>query len=144
MKRLWLLVLLLAPTPVLCQAATRECMAFGPRNATSVLAGDLTSDDNLAWALEAPVTLSGDYDFYPAPHDGCWTVHVVAMSMPSRIGGSLGYAVSYSVTNPHGVMRLLGLQVGPDQDVFDRAMRAAAVAAVKDIRQMRTGEKPHD
>jgi len=122
----------------LCQAKTnRESSTEATHECISFVSED-EPVNNLARApLDAAVTLSGDYDFYPTSHTGCWEVNVVAMSTSSGSGACSGYAVAWAVTDPYGAMWGHGLNAGPDKDTFDRAMRAAAVDAIKDIRQMR-------
>jgi hypothetical protein len=125
MKRLCLLVLLLAPGLALCQD-THECIAFAPASSDSVT--NLARDP-----LATAVTLSGDFRFYPRAHFECWQVHVLSIPV-TVVGGEGGYAVSYTVTDLGGVEVGFGLQVGPDRDTFDRAMREAAKDAITDIR----------
>jgi hypothetical protein len=84
--------------------------------------------------LATAVTLSGDFEFYASPHPGCWTVNVIALELSMEGGSRSGYAVAYTVTNPHEVEVGFALQVGPDRDVLERAMRAAAASAIQDIR----------
>jgi hypothetical protein len=124
MTKLCLLLLLFTSTVTFCQM--RPCFAFAPSDPAS-------SEDKLAKdPLEAAITLSGDYDFFSEFHGKCWTVHVVAMSIPNQSDSViLGYAVSYSITDPDGSLWQHGLNVGPDKQTYDHAMRRAAVSAVQ-------------
>lgn len=60
------------------------------------------------------------------------------MAIPNQTASvKLGYAVCYSITDPEVFLWQHGLNVGPDKQTYDHAMRTAAVSAVKGIRAMR-------
>jgi hypothetical protein len=134
MNRLWLLLLLLAPNLALCQDATRECIAFEPIHSGFSAGSGADVADSARAPLATAVTLSGDFEFYTSAHSGCWTVHVIALELRTEGGSRAGFAVAYTVTNPHEVDAEFALQSGPDQAVFERTMRAAAASAIQDIR----------
>jgi hypothetical protein len=84
MKRLLPLVLLVvvaaepqnAPMESLCIALSQESSS-----STNASAKD---------PLEAAVMTSGDFDFYPSRHDGCWTVHVLSLPTNNAKGKAMG------------------------------------------------------
>jgi hypothetical protein len=127
-KRCCLLVFLLTKLAV-CQAPAHECIAFSPSDSSSSM---LAKDP-----LSTAVTLSGDFDFYPSSHLGCWEVNVIALEATTQDGLRVGYAVSYTITNPSGVELDFALRFGPDQAVIERAMRDAAADTIKHIRVIR-------
>jgi len=130
-KRVWLLILLLPGSIVAQDAATEKpCIAFSPES---------TSPTN-AFAkgpLENAVTPSGDLEFFPTHHDGCWNVHVLSVPVSNAKGKQMGYAVSYTVTDPQRVEVGHGLNCGPDQNIFLHAMDKAAADATRSIRLTR-------
>jgi hypothetical protein len=116
------------------QNADKPCIAFS--------SGDSTETNNYARdPLATAVTLSGDFRFYPSQHATCWNVHVLSAPLESE-GRPLGYAISYTVTDPSGVEVGYGLLIRHDTTVFDIAMRNAAAAAVKDIRLTQSMSQP--
>ncbi len=84
--------------------------------------------------LRTAVTLSGDFDFYPVYHIGCWTIHVLAIRTSSQGGIQTGYAVSTVVLPPSAYLAGHEMMVAPDTSVFDTTMRDEAAAAIRDIR----------
>ena len=131
MKQLWLLVLLLADVAAQNVATQKPCIAFSPESSSAT---NLAAKD----ALEAAVKLSGDFDFFASNHDGCWNVHVLSLPVTNGNGKHLGYAISHTVTDLHGVEVGHALTFGPDQDIFIRAMRKAAADAIRNIRIARS------
>jgi hypothetical protein len=132
MKRLLPLALLLTGIAVSQNVTTgKPCIAFSPQSisSTNTFAKD---------PLKAAVMLSGDFDFYPIDHDGCWTVHVLSLPISSAKGKNMGYAISHTVTDPQGVEIGHGLTFGPDRDIFGQAMRKATADAIRDIRLARS------
>jgi hypothetical protein len=126
MRNLCLLLVVL----IVCLAAVAQdkpCIAFSP---DSVSETETYAKDPLATA----VALSGDFIFYSSHHYTCWNVHVLAMPVNMTGGTRVGYAISYTVTDLSGGEVGHGLLFGPDNNVFDKAMRDAAADAIKDIR----------
>ena len=134
MKRLWLLILLLAGAGNGQNVSDKPCIAFSPESAspTNAFAKD---------SLEAAVTLSGDFNFYPTSHEGCWNVHVLSLAVTNAKGKRMGYAVSHTVTGPQGTEVGHALTFGPNQDIFVPAMRKAAADAIRNIRLERPVSK---
>jgi len=109
MTRIWLLLLLLIVDTAVAQSVTpagKPCIAFSPGSDPS--GSDMLAKDPLATA----VTLSGDFEFYASDHDTCWTVHVLSMPVHLEGGIPIGYAVSYTVTDPHMLQIGHALQFG--------------------------------
>jgi hypothetical protein len=136
MKRMWLLILLLAEA-VVAQNGTKEkpCIAFSPES---------TSPTN-AFAkgpLEASVTLSGDFEFFAAQHEGCWNVHVLSLPVVTAKGKVMGFAISHTVTDPKSTEVGHALTFGPDRDIFIQAMRKAAAEAIRNIRLTQSDLEP--
>lgn len=131
-KRLLILVLLLTKAAV-AQSPTTEkpCVAFSPQSTSSTNA--FAKDP-----LQAAVMQSGDLDFYPSNHDGCWTVHVLSLPISSAKGKSMGYAISHTVTDPQGIEVGHALTFGPDRGIFAQAMRKAAADAIRNMRLARS------
>jgi hypothetical protein len=102
-------------------AAQKQCIAFSSDNSQ-------TSHFSQS-ALQTAVTQSGEFDFYPNEHGGCWAVHEIS----SAVTGTKSYAISWVVVDPHNGFITHGLDLGPE-NVFSRAMNTAAAAAIKDIR----------
>jgi hypothetical protein len=102
-------------------AAEKQCVAFSSDNSPSSQFSQS--------ALQRAIGQSADIDFYPTEHGGCWAVHEIS----SAVTGTKSYAISWVVVDPHNGFIAHGLDLGP-QNAFDRAMGAAAAAAVKDIR----------
>src|SRR5215468_8286614 len=73
--------LLLSARPAVTQieASGKPCIAFSPESdsPTNMLARD---------PLQSAVMLSGDFDFYPDRHAGCWSVHVISLPVKSAKG----------------------------------------------------------
>jgi len=135
MKLLWLLIPLLGCTVAGQDGARdRPCIAFSPESTspTNTLAKD---------PLEAAVMTSGDFDFYPSHHDGCWNVHVISLPVMSAKGKRIGYAVSHTVVDPQSVEVGHSLTFGPDRDIFLQAMRKAAAEAIRNIRLTRSSSQ---
>src|ERR1700683_4607621 len=98
MTRIRVLLLLLIVDVAVGQSVTpagKPCIAFSPGSDSS--GSDVLAKDPLATA----VTLSGDFEFYPNDHDACWTVHVLSLPVRLESGMPIGYAISYTVTDPH-------------------------------------------
>jgi hypothetical protein len=125
---MWLIILLLAETVVAQNRTTEKpCIAFSPES---------TSPTN-AFAqepLQASVMLSGDFEFFAAPHEGCWNVHVISLPVVTAKGKTIGFAVSHTVTDPKSMEVGHALTFGPDRDIFIKAMRKAAADAIRNIR----------
>ena len=136
MKRMWLLILLLAEA-VVAQDGTKEkpCIAFSPESTspTNTFAKD---------PLEASVMLSGDFEFFAAHHEGCWNVHVLSLPVVTAKGKTMGFAISHTVTDPKSMEVGHALTFGPDRDVFIQAMRKAAADAIRNIRLTRSDLGP--
>src|ERR1700691_2757232 len=130
MKRVWLIFLLLIVHSAAAQNATsgKPCIAFSPGDESAGTDG--LAKDPLATA----VTLSGDFEFYASSHAACGTVEVLSLPVQLENGVPIGYAISYTVTDPKSIQIYHGLQCGPDRNAFEQAMRKAAAEAVKDIR----------
>lgn len=131
MKRLWRVLLVLIVNAAIAQnaAAGKPCIAFSSNSDSASNANLLAKE-----ALSTAVTLSGDFQFYESPHQGCWTVHVISLPMSNEARMPIGYAVSYTVTDPNEIELDHVLLVAPDNSVFERAMRQAAVSAIKSVR----------
>jgi hypothetical protein len=131
MKRLWLLILLLAEVVGAQQRNGKPCIAFSPdsTSATNTLAKE---------PLQAAVMLSGSFDFYESHHDGCWNVHVLSLPVTSAKGKRVGYVVSHTVTDPESIEVGHALTFGPDQDIFLQAMNKAAADAIRNVRLTRS------
>jgi hypothetical protein len=131
MKLLCLLTLFLAAT-VAAQTTVAEkpCISFVPES---------TSRTNIhaKEPLQADVMLSGDFEFYASPHEGCWAVHVISLPVISGKSKLIGYAISHTVTDPKGVEVGHALTFGPDPDIFAKAMRKATADAIRNIRLVR-------
>ena len=131
MKSLCLLSLLLAGT-VAAQTAVAEkpCVSFVPES---------TSPTNIyaKEPLQGDVMLSGDFEFYASPHEGCWAVHVISLPVISGKSKRIGYAISHTVTDPKGVEVGHALTFGPNPDIFAQAMRKATADAIRNIRLVR-------
>lgn len=127
-KRL-LVVFFLMTAAALPQNLTtkKPCVAFSPQSTSSTNAFAKEP-------LQAAVLLSGDLDFYPSAHDGCWTVHVLSLPISSARSKQMGYAISHTVTDPEGVEVGHALTFGPDRDIFAQAMRKAAADAIRNMR----------
>ena len=136
MKRMWLLILLLAEA-VVAQNGTKEkpCIAFSPESTspTNTFAKD---------PLEASVMLSGDFEFFAAHHEGCWNVHVLSLPVVTAKGKTMGFAISHTVTDPKTMEVGHALTFGPDRDIFIQAMRKAAADAIRNIRLTRSDLEP--
>ena len=128
MKRIWLLILLLAEA-VVAQNGTKEkpCIAFSSESTspTNMFAKD---------PLEASVMLSGDFEFFAAHHSGCWNVHVISLPVLTAKGKPMGFAISQTVTDPKNLEVGHALTFGPDRNIFIQAMRKAAADAIRNIR----------
>jgi len=128
MKRMWLLILLLAEA-VVAQNGTKEkpCIAFSPESTspTNSFAKD---------PLEASVMVSGDFEFFAANHAGCWNVHVISLPVLTAKGKPMGFAISQTVTDPKNLEVGHALTFGPDRNIFIQAMRKAAADAIRNIR----------
>jgi hypothetical protein len=136
MKRMWVLILLLAEAAV-AQTGTKEkpCIAFSPES---------TSPSNALAKepLEASVMLSGDFDFFAARHEGCWNVHVLSLPLTTAKGKPMGFAISHTVTDPKDMEVGHALTLGPDRDIFTQAMRKATADAIRNIRLARSDLEP--
>jgi hypothetical protein len=136
MKRMWVLILLLAEA-VVAQNGTKEkpCIAFSPESTspTNTFAKD---------PLEASVMLSGDFEFFGSRHEGCWNVHVLSLPVVTAKGKPIGFAVSHTVTDPKSMEVGHALTFGPDRDIFTQAMRKAAADAIRNIRLTRSDLEP--
>jgi hypothetical protein len=84
--------------------------------------------------LETAVTLSGDFRFTEDVLQPCWTVSTVVMPLENESGYSTGYVISYALLDSSGQLIDHGLQVGPDRNVLDHAMREAAADFAKHVR----------
>lgn len=111
--------------------ALGECIAFAPPrgDSTSLLART---------PLATAVTLSGDFTFFESRHDGCWHVNVIAVQPHLEGGKDLGYTIAYTVTDPDEIEVAFHLFLGPDQSVFEEAMRTAAADTIRNIRFVRS------
>lgn len=135
MKRLLPLVLMLTGAATSQNmTAEKPCIAFSPESSS-------TTNTYAKEPLQAAVGLSGDFDFYPTHHDGCWNVHVLSLPINSGKGKSMGYAVSHTVTDPQSVEVGHALTFGPDRDIFVQAMRKAAADAIRNIRLTHSAPK---
>jgi hypothetical protein len=90
--------------------------------------------------LEAAVMMSGEFDFYPSRHEGCWTVHVLSLPINDAKGKAMGYAISHTVTDPESVEVGHALTFGPGREIFVQAMNKAAADAIRSIRPARARE----
>src|SRR4051794_25659033 len=131
MKRIWLLILLLAEAVAQNSAKDKPCIAFSPES---------TSPTNMFAKnpLEASVMLSGDFEVFAAPHEGCWSVHVISLPVVTAKGKTMGFAISHTVTDPGSMEVGHALTFGPDRDIFIQAMRKAAADAIRNIRLSRS------
>lgn len=139
MKRFGLLLLLLIVDVAVAQNGTpagKTCIAFSSDSDSS--GTNIFARDPLATA----VTLSGDFEFYASDHYTCWTVHVLSIPVYREGEMQIGYAVSYTVTDPRSIQVGHGLLFGPDRDTFERAMRNAAADAIKNIRLVQSSPQP--
>lgn len=134
MKRVWLLILLLAEAGAGHNVAGKPCIAFSPESASP-------SNTFAKDPLEAAVTLSGDFTFFPSSHEGCWNVHVLSLPVTNAKGKQIGYVVSHTVTDPQGIEVGHALTFGPDRNIFLQAMRKAAADAIRNIRRSRPVSK---
>ncbi len=132
MKLSWILVVILTTLGAAAQNENtkRPCIAFSPESTSP--ANELAKEP-----LETAVMQSGDFEFYPNRHDGCWVVHVISLPVTNAKGKNLGYAISETVTVPENIEVGHALTFGPDQDIFVRAMRKAAADAIRNIRLAR-------
>jgi hypothetical protein len=128
------LVLLLTNMAAPQNTTERPCVAFSPQSTSSTNA--FAKDP-----LQSAVTLSGDLDFYPSQHDGCWTVHVLSLPISSAKGKSMGFAISHTVTDPQSVEVGHALTFGPDRDIFAQAMHKAAADAIRNMRLARSSSR---
>ena len=108
----------------------KPCIALSPESTAP--ANELAKGP-----LQTAVMQSGDFDFYPSRHEGCWSVHVISLPVSNTNGKHLGYAISHTVTDPQNIEIGHALTFGPDQDIFSRAMRKAAADAIRNIRYAR-------
>lgn len=132
MKSLCLLSLLLAGTVAAQTAgADKPCISFAPEStsATNVYAKE---------PLHAAVMLSGDFEFYPSGHEGCWDVHVLSLPVITGKNRRIGYAISHTITDPKGMEVGHALTFGPDPDIFVQAMHKAAADAIRNIRLVKS------
>lgn len=136
MERLMLSVVLLTAASVVSQntPAERPCIAFSKESAS-------TTNESAKHPLEAAVLMSGDFEFYPSRHDGCWTVHVLSLPINNAKGKTIGYAVSHTVTDPESVEVGHALTFGPGREIFVQAMNKAAADAIRNIRLARPAVK---
>ena len=132
MKWKWTLVVFLAIATAAAQnvSAKKPCIAFSPESTSP--ANELAKEP-----LGTAVMQSGDFDFYPSRHEGCWSVHIISLPVSNAKGKHLGYAISHTVTDPQNIEVGHALTFGPDQDIFLRAMRKAAADAIRNIRLAR-------
>src|SRR5215831_14083584 len=132
MKWKWTLVVFLAIATAAAQnvSAKKPCIAFSPESTSP--ANELAKEP-----LGTAVMQSGDFDFYPSRHEGCWSVHIISLPVSNAKGKHLGYAISHTVTDPRNIEVGHALTFGPDQDIFLRAMRKAAADAIRNIRLAR-------
>jgi hypothetical protein len=130
--RLLCFITLFLATTVAAQttAAEKPCISFAPESTspTNIYANE---------PLQADVMLSGDFEFYASPHEGCWAVHVISLPVISGKSKRIGYAISHTVTDPKGVEVGHALTFGPDPDIFAKAMRKATADAIRNIRLVR-------
>jgi len=136
MKRMWLLILLLAEAVVAQNGTTgKPCIAFSPESTspTNIFAKD---------PLEAAVMLSGDFEFFAAHHEGCWNVHVLSLPVATSKGKPMGFVISHTVTDPKNMEVGHALTFGPDRNIFMQAMRKAAADAIRNIRLTRSDSAP--
>jgi hypothetical protein len=111
----------------------KPCIAFSQESTSSTNA---SAKD----PLEAAVMTSGDFDFYPSRHDGCWTVHVLSLPINNAKGKAMGYAISHTVTDPGSVEVGHALTFGPGREIFVQAMNRAVADAIRSIRLARARE----
>jgi hypothetical protein len=78
--------------------------------------------------------LSGDFEFFAAPHEGCWNVHVLSLPVVTAKGKPMGFAISHTVTDPKSMEVGHALTFGPNRDIFVQAMNKAAADAIRNIR----------
>jgi hypothetical protein len=132
MKWIWTLIVFLAIAGAAAAQNVKKkpCIAFSPESTSP--ANELAKEP-----LETAVMRSGDFDFYPNRHEGCWCVHVISLPVSNAKGKHLGYAISHTVTDPQNIEVGHALAFGPDQDIFLRAMRKAAADAIRSIRLAR-------
>ncbi|HET6176596.1 MAG TPA: hypothetical protein VFE61_06675 [Candidatus Sulfotelmatobacter sp.] len=135
MKRMWVLILLLAEAVPQTGTKEKPCIAFSPES---------TSPSNALAKepLEASVMLSGDFDFFAARHEGCWNVHVLSLPLTTAKGKPMGFAISHTVTDPKDMEVGHALTLGPDRDIFTQAMRKATADAIRNIRLARSDLEP--
>jgi hypothetical protein len=134
MKRLLPLVLLVAVAAEPQNAPMEKpCIAFSQESTSSTNASAKDS-------LETAVMMSGDFDFYPSRHDGCWTVHVLSLPINNAKGKAMGYAISHTVTDPESIEVGHALTFGPGREIFVQAMNKAAADAIRNIRLARARE----
>ena len=137
MKLLRLIPLTLLLSELFGQTAISEkpCISFVPesQSASNVYAKE---------PLQAAVMLSGDFDFYPDAHEGCWSVRVISLPVVSAKGKRVGYAISHTVTDPKGMEVGHALTFGPDSTIFVQAMRKAVADAIRNIRLAHSGVEP--
>lgn len=100
--------------------AQKPCVSFSSNNSpTSHFSQN---------ALQSAVTQSGSFDFFAIDHPGCWSVHEIS----SALTGTPGYAIAWVVVDGHNGFLGHGLNIGQREE-FDKAMQAAAAAAIKDM-----------
>jgi len=110
------------------QAQTEKpCIALSPESTSP-------TNDLAKSPLEAAVMTSGDFEFFPSRHDGCWNVHVISLPVANAKGKIIGYALSHTVTDPQNVEVGHALTFGPGQEIFMQAMRKATADAIRNIR----------
>ena len=115
--------------------AEKPCIALSPESTSPT--NDLAKNP-----LEAAVMTSGDFEFFPNHHDGCWNVHVISLPVTNAKGKIIGYALSHTVTDPQNLEVGHALTFGPGQEIFLLAMRKATADAIRNIRVAHSNSSP--
>ena len=105
----------------LCTAAEKPCIALDDQSPDAE-----TTDLTRRALVGTAVTSSGDVDFFSTPHDGCWTIKVLAIKFepPRR-----GYVLSWVGLDPHSNFLYHGVTTGAE-DIFEQTIRSAAASTI--------------
>ena len=83
--------------------------------------------------------MSGDFDFYPSRHDGCWTLHVLSLPINNAKGRPWGMPFR-TPSHPESVEVGHALTFGPAREIFVEAMNKVVADAIRSIRLARSRE----
>ena len=105
-------------------ATEKPCIALDDKSPDPI-----TTDLAHHALVETAVTSTGDVDFFSSPHNGCWTVKVLAIKFEPPMHG---YALSWVGLDPHGNFLYHGVTTGTE-DIFEETIRSATASTLTRI-----------